>query len=229
MASGSSGAWYAGGSILSGLISSAAQLYANRQNILNQNRLYNSQVELANTAHQREVNDLRAAGLNPILSAMNGTGSASPTPQAANVQPVDGAASALSSYVQMMNQSKMAQAAETNAETNAWSIYDAKDMGRAGFDVMGFGVGGKSERVQTIRVNKVTGECYTLDGRRVKVIDSPDTNSGKSVPDGEVTVKYEYPDSSRKRKQSIGQNMTEDFHRAYDRRYRNPDVFRKGR
>ena len=221
MASGdSSGAWYAGGSVLSGLISSAAQLYANRQNILNQNRLFDAQVELANTAHQREVNDLKAAGLNPILSAMSGSGSASPSPQAANVQPVDGAASALSSYVQMMNQSKMAQAAETNAETNAWQIYDAKDMGRAGFDVMGWGIGGKSERVQTIRVNKVTGECYTLDGRRVKVLDSPDANSGKSVPNGEVTVKYEYPDFKPQQREEARKSANDRLERLGLRQYR---------
>lgn len=84
------GFWDGGGSsIVGSLFSMAGGMYAsassargvsemNAANAIEAQKNRDWQERMSNTAHQREVNDLREAGLNPILSATGGSGASSP-------------------------------------------------------------------------------------------------------------------------------------------------------
>lgn len=104
--------------------SSAAAVYTNSQNIKYAREANLESVNLANTAHQREVRDLQAAGLNPVLSA-TGSGAAVPqlkVPDLSN--PLGDAASTAKDVASAVNgtidaEIREAQANATSAEETA--------------------------------------------------------------------------------------------------------------
>jgi len=65
--------------IIGGLIGAHAQKESGNQAAQIQRETNAMQIDLANTAHQREIADLKAAGLNPLLSGTGGQGASTPT------------------------------------------------------------------------------------------------------------------------------------------------------
>lgn len=55
-----------------------SQYKANKENINSAKQINQQAIELANSAHQREVADLKKAGLNPVLSGTGGGGAGTP-------------------------------------------------------------------------------------------------------------------------------------------------------
>ncbi len=89
----------AGGGIISAYGQHLAQKKQNQWNLERRDDAWRREERLANSAHQREVRDLRLAGLNPILSAGGGGASSPVGGMITSTDPSKGAETAASSVM----------------------------------------------------------------------------------------------------------------------------------
>ena len=104
-----------GAALIGGAVSGYGQYRANRETRASTQRQMDFQKEMSNTAHQRQMADLRASGINPMLSAKLGGAS---SPAGASYQAGNIGAAAVEGYGKVSSAKQaQAQTASTQVET----------------------------------------------------------------------------------------------------------------
>ncbi len=122
--------------IAAAIIGGAAGIYggmqANKASAKQSAQQMDFQERMSNEAHQREVKDLRAAGLNPILSGVGGRGAATPPgAQAPQRNVMEGVPSTAMSAVMQKQELKNMRTQRDTIEAQGWQAASTSDAQNA--------------------------------------------------------------------------------------------------
>lgn len=161
-----------GGSIFSGMSAAGATRDTNEANKDLSIEQMKFQERMSNTAHQRQVADMQAAGLNPVLSASGGSGASAPGGASATMQSTDP-----NGYMGKAIQSGIGSALELASVQSALKKQEAETGKTA------------AETMNTIQQGKAIAE--TVRGQRLA--------NAKSEAENPLTLKQQMSRTDRER------------------------------